>query len=239
MKTKTVVLALILMAGTSVKAQSHVECNLHIAPPMWDFKQGTYDDFNSKGSLSSGDPKGFAGTGIGLGLEYHKPIGEKGLQLKVGIDAYRHGVKKILRQSFIADISTFGDKSIRFSHYYNIPISIGFRFQRNVKEDIAFYAQFSGLYNLLKISKSVYTASFGSTSESRENSYVLSQSFGYSYRIGVVVNEKYSLGIGYKNLGAHLIDRRYSYKSQTESKSYIAQNQKNISILNINFGIIF
>ncbi len=238
MKTKTVVLGLILMAGTTVSAQSKVECNFHIAPPMWDFKQGTYDDFSSKGSVSVGDPKGFAGTGLGLGFEYHKPLGTKGLNLKIGIDAYYHRVKRIVRQSFIADISVFGGESIRFSQYYNIPISMGIHFQRDVKEDIALYGQFSGLYNLLKISKSVYMENTGSNLKTWENSYGLSQSFGYGYSVGMIVDDKYVLGIGYTNLGSHLINRTYSYKGATDSKTYVTQNQKNIPILNLNVGII-
>lgn len=242
MKKKSLVISAMLLLGTSCYAQKRFNVNAHLAPSAGAFKTGSYDDFSTWGSVTLGDPNGFAGTGIGLGLDYRHAIQDKGLSLVFGIDAYRTPVKRIIRKSFKSDESfETGESTIKFSSYYNIAPKLGLQYGLMVNENIELYTQVTIAYDILKISGSEYRYNIieGWTPTTKTYDFNLSGAFGFGFRVGMAFNDSYTVSLAYKNLGKHLIQRTFYGSSVSGEESYDGEDQKNISMLNLSVGLLF
>ena len=246
MKKTSCLLTMLLLLGAHGYSQGKFSLHLDIAPTLSDFKQGTLNDLGSNASISFGDPKGFAGTGIGIGIEYLHPIKDKGIHLFLGLDAYRNGMRSIIKRSFNAQL---GEKeTIRFSNYYNIPITLGLHYEKSVTENLALYGQLGVLYDFLKITRLEHSHESGVVLKTTDQRYELSQAFGFAFEAGMVFNQKYSVSIGYKKLGSHIInntrDQKYYYEGEIQEENsfhgfYTGNDQKNIMILNLSLGVRF
>ena len=250
MKKKVVSVVALLILATSSYAQSSFSMHFDVAPAMGAFKLGEYEDnFEVGGSLSKDDPNGFAGTGIGIGLEGHIPIGDKGVNIILGLDCYRHSIKSSIRNSYLADLDA--NKTINFSEYYNLPVSAGIHYEYQIGEKVSMFGQFTGAFNFLKISKSKLdiTSNGGSFAPGEKvitRTYGISPHFGYGFKVGFLLSQRYILGIGFKNFGAHSINAEHteSFDSAVpESSSYSNTNNyvdvKSVLMLTISLGIQF
>lgn len=244
MKKKVVSVFALLILATSSYAQSSFSMHFDVAPAMGAFKLGEYDDFGGEGSLSTNDPNGFAGTGAGLGFEVQIPIGDKGLNAILGVDCYRHAVKSSIRKLEDSDLQEY--QSVNYSEYYNIPILAGLHYEYDVSENFAVFGQVTGGLNLLKVSKSEFVTTQSYADESIIRKYDLARSFGFGIKVGFLFNQRFILGVGFKSLGAHTIDvtrtKEFNPKvpelnAYTETATYI--DVKNVSMLNLSFGIRF
>ncbi len=240
MKKRLLTISAILLLGSQVHAQKRFNANLHIAPSAGTFKTGTYDDFSSWGSIALDDPNGFAGTGIGIGLDYRYVIQEKGLSLVFGIDAYRTPVKRVIRKNFTSyDSFEDGTSTIKFSSYFNFAPKLGLQYGGMVSETIELYGQAHILYDILKISRSDYQYGEGQNAGSKVYTYNSSGAFGIGFTVGMAFNDHSTVSLGYKNLGKHLINRTFYGTSGSSEESYEAEDQKNISMINLSVGLLF
>ena len=198
---------------------------------------GLYDDFSVWGSVTLDDPSGFAGLGAGIGLDYISPIKDKGFHFLLGMDAYRNPVKRITRQKFISDLDD--DETIKFSSYYNFAPKVGFHYQTEVTDNMQLFGQAFALYDVLKITDSDFQYNLDFFARQRKFDFNLSGAFGFGFRIGTKINDKYSISLGYQNLGKHLISRTFTKVDYTDIEIQTGEDQKNISVLNLSVGFIF
>lgn len=244
---KTLILCVLLsIFGEYALSQGIFSTKLEFTSSTSDFKAGTLGSFGASGSLSPGDPKGYAGAGIGIGLEYLKPIKVKGLYIQFGLNFYRNSIRSIIRRTFKANLDD--GETVVFSAYYNIPVAVGAHYETAVTEDISMYAQLSGIYDFLKISKHSHTDDWGAEVWNREQRFRMSGALGFGVELGVILKEKYTIGLGYTKLGSHLIsstiDDELYYEGELQSGSwytdtYTEVDQKNIMLLKLSLGLRF
>lgn len=225
------------MLSFNGQAQGNFSAHVHIAPPSTIFGGGDIDGFN--GVIDYGDPFGYAGLGLGIGLEYHHPFGENGISGLVSIDLFRNGIKRSFKQQYKLELQEFSDNyKTKFSAYYNVPILLGVHYDFAIKE-IPLFIQGGPLLDILKVSdtKQTYTYSSGGADVDLDK-YAPSVSFGYGVGAGICINDKYILGIGYKALGVHSF-RNTSYNDWGEDSvsSNIDTEVKKIGLINFTFGI--
>lgn len=232
---KNIVLACLLgMLSFKGYTQGSFSSHLHIAPPSTIFGGGIGANFY--GDIDYADPFGFAGVGIGVGLEYHHPFGKKNLSLLVSADIIRNPIKRAFRQQY--KLSFESNETFKFSTYYNAPIMVGLHYDFEIK-DFPLFIQGGPILDLLKVtdSKRTYVYSSGNSSTDVEK-HALSFSIGYGIGVGVILNDKYILGLGYKRLGIHTIKNTSIYTfSDGDVNSYIGSTIKKIGVINITAGI--
>lgn len=234
MKKQTFILSLLLMMGINAQAQKQFSLHAHITPAMGNFKIGVGSDFN--GTIDYKDPFGHAGTGLGLGIDYHHPFGDNGLHGLVAIDVIRNPIKRAWRQANNLEIDETETK--KYSSYFNIPITLGLHYQKDVKEGTALFIQAGGILDILKVTNSKYTHTYASGEiKIREEHFNLSTSFGFGVSCGVVIKDTYIIGIGYKALGIHNIGMVNIYTDDDGVETSDDSTQKHIAMLNLTFGI--
>ncbi len=234
---KTTIITMIIFWSFSLKAQiqKQFSAHAHIAPSTGAFAGGVGGDFY--GSIDYADPYGFAGTGLGIGIEYHHPFGTKGLHGLIISDFIRTPIKRAFRQQHKITLDSY--ESIRFSSYYNIPITIGLHFEKEVKEDLAWYIQGGGILDVLKISSSKETDTFSSATAIYQERFGLSTSFGFGLASGIVIKDTYIVGLGYKSLGIHNIGKTNIYTYDGDVNTSTVSVQKKLGMLNLTVGIQF
>ena len=235
---KTNILFACLFGVLSFKgySQGNFSAHLQIAAPSLVFGAGAGVDF--QGDIAFGDPLGFAGVGIGVGLEYHHPVGNKNLSILASIDVIRNPIKRAFRQQY--KLSLDQNETVKFSKYYNAPIMLGVHYDFEIK-NFPLFIQGGPVLDLLKVSGAERTSvsSSGNSSIDQEK-YGLSFSIGYGIGTGIVFKDKYIIGFGYKRLGVHTVKNTSIYTSSNgDVNSYIGSTVKKIGVFNITAGIQF
>lgn len=226
MKKKALILSLLLLTVVNVQAQNRFMIKAHIAPPLSNFKTGFLETFN--GSIDYVELMGSAGVGLGIGIHYDKEL-PNNFHLVVGLDALRNPIAKVYRQSYTSSLDS--DAIVKYSSYYNIPLSLGLRYEREVKENLALFVGAGINANLLKVSNH----EISSGSFHFEEHYKPALNFGLSIEGGVVLNDRYQFSLGYKGLGKYVLQQTNIYTDNYTQTSLVI---KNISLLHITFGII-
>jgi hypothetical protein len=233
MKTKTIVLFLFGIISIQVQAQNHFSAHVHIAPPVGNFKMAS--DFF--GSIDHADPLGYAGIGIGVGFEYRHPLGDKGLQGFLALDCFRNPIRRAWKKAY--NLTLEDDETIKYSSYYNIPITLGIHYPKEIKENLSLFLQLGGVFDILKVSHSKKIDISGVGTHTKKETFAPSISFGSHFRAGMIINERYIVGIGYKSLGIHSIEKTYLYIDPFVEETTMSFVQKGIAIMNITLGINF
>lgn len=237
MKTTLSIACLLCMLSFNGYTQGNFRAHLHIAAPSTIFGGGDLDGFY--GVIDYDDPFGYAGLGLGIGLEYQHPFGDKGLSGLVSLDLFRNGIQRTYKEQYKKDIQEFpGTHKTKFSAYYNIPILVGVNYDLTIK-NLPFFIQGGPLLDFMKVSKTKKTTTYSSGDESVGlNTYAPSISFGFGIRAGVTLNDKYILGLGYTSLGVHSFSSTY-YNNWGEENvpSFTNTEVKKIGLIKFSFGI--
>lgn len=241
MKTTLLIACLLGLLSFNGYAQGDFSAHVHIAPPSTIFGGGDLDGFY--GVIDYDDPYGYAGLGIGLGLEYRYPLGDKGLSGLVSCDIFRNGIKRTYKEEYKKELEDDAeyfsfDYKIKFSAYYNIPILVGINYDFTVL-DLPLFVQGGPLLDILKVSNMRRTYTYSNNEPYVDlDTYAPSVAFGYGVRVGMTLAEKYILGIGYKSLGTHSFSNT-SYDSWGEDyqSSSTDTEVKKVGLINFSFGI--
>ena len=235
MKTTIIITCLISMFSRNTHGQRIFSAHLHIAAPTGDFGDGVGDEFD--GSVAGIDPKGAAGIGLGVGAQYRYPIGDKGVHVLTSIDIVRSPIKKQWRNEFDATLNE--NSSMKYSSYYSIPLAVGLHYQAALNETVSVYAQGCGIFNTLKVSSAKLKSTFESGTSLYTELFKPGVSFGFGVNSGVIIKEKYLVGIGYKMLGTHAMQRTTTYSSSNNGTIIdTGTTHSRITLFTISAGII-
>ncbi len=239
MKTVTCIAVVFLCAFTSL-AQKRFQLNVGFNPAIGNFSKGYWDDYSPVyygGSIS------FAGVGTNLGLEYHHPIGSKGFHVFGSLDGYWNPTKRSVKKGYEADFGGSYDV-IKHRNFLNVALSAGVHYEHAVSETVSLFAQTGVLGDLLIIPKtSLVRYNLPWWTETTANEYSSSMAPGFSLTLGTVIKQRFVIGIGYRNLGAHTLERTYTKTYEADGISNPSTDhqtlQKKMSIATLTFGLRF
>lgn len=227
----TLIIAAILMfSGSQLFAQTNFYLNLSGAIPTGDFADCHNDD--GFALIDQGLKEGGAGLGFNVGLKMKYGIGIKGLGIITTIDGIYNGLNSNARDC-IKDLENSFHKwdyvSITTPKYINIPIMAGINYTYNFNSMLGVYGEVaSGLnfrfvtnHKIVLRDESVshdYAAS-GKAEKRWVYKYQPSANFVWQIGGGLVLSNRFTIGLNYYHIGYAQVKAKITYKS-TSSVTY-------------------
>lgn len=234
---------LFLLGVFSMKSQTKNELQIGLATPLGDFTDYDYDNAIMNGS-------GSASTGFYLGYKFLSPLGSKELfwTFNAGImyndlnSDFQADTEEELRGSdyYSADLES------SFSKYLNIPILVGLQYEKVISSNTKLYGEVGIGINYLKLTDMSFSWDFYDSGSTYD--FDLSMSFkpsiqlGYKLGGGILINDKYAIGLSYMGLGSHKLKYVISASidgDSEESDELRFDEALSISSFNITLGYRF
>lgn len=205
---------------------------LGVASPTGEFSYSDVED--GEWALSNDDEKGGgAGLGFDIGLQYNYGIQQvPGLSVIFSADAILNTLNDDIKD-FVddwmddAEDNDYDDYSFKTPKYYNLPIMAGANYTYKINDMLSVYGEMTMGLCFRKITNMEYHYEYDKTISGVhydvENTttleYDLSTSFAYRLGTGVVLKDKYNIGLSFWNLGAAKVKGKayYEYQSGTTS----------------------
>jgi len=224
---KLILIALVIVSSIiASKAQGSFQFHAGLAFPSGDFADDNYDDAIYYGS-------GNASTGLNLGIKYYSPLKAEGLSLILSMNLLYNPLSKDFREATEDDSD---GEDFTFMKYINIPIMAGVNYKIPVSEKLAFYAEGGLGFNILNITK------FKTKDEDFEYSEKFSPSLKLGYTIGggLLIEDKYSVGLNYYGLGSHKskYEWKQTYSGDTNKDDDKFEKALDIGVVTLTFGIM-
>lgn len=209
--------------GTIATAQQSFQAHFGIALPTGRFASSAGDFVEGSGN---------AATGITAGLKAILPLRQEGLSFTAGIDFFYNGWNADYKAS--VDDNFFSAES--YSKYINIPITAGIEYNSPLSNELALFGTFGLGANILKIT------SLSAYDKFEDATYVVkfSPSIKMAYRLGggVVLKDKYILGLQYYGLGSHKVKYGDGY-DEVDKFTENFERPLAVGALTLTFGIKF
>ena len=214
MKKKVLIAAaLMAMLGGAAMAQGTFTLKLGGGFPMGDFAdaKANYNNGDLRWGLRDKHTDGGAGLGFNLGFEYNIPVASvNGLGVVISVDAFYNGINEELNDYFTElkeDLDDYANSwSLSLPNYLNFPIMVGAKYDLPLTSGISLYAAGAVGANIRMITPYDMTYEEDYYATTVENNvkleYDMAVSFGFRVSAGVTFAEKYSIELGYYNLGA-------------------------------------
>lgn len=216
----TAIVITIFLAG-NVYSQGGFSVHAGPAFPLSDF--GDDDLFND-------DDAGGAGVGINLGGKYIYKLNDKGLGLYLDVDFILNGLKSSVKDDIEDDMGSGMD--ITYMKYINVPITAGLHYAFNANEKFALFADLGIGADFLKVTK----MTLEEDNEELAINYDLSTQLAYKFGVGLLISDKYLIGLHYNGLGKHDMEGEIEYDGETED---LDDFELKVDILTLTFGIAF
>lgn len=199
--------------GGAAMAQTTFTFKLGGGFPTGDFADGNENHWG----LLQKDEEGGAGTGFNLGAEWRFNVASiNGLGIVLSLDGFYNGLNEDINDLFDEMIDEAEDNdrdvSLRKPSYLNFPLMVGANYQFDVAPGMKLFGTAGIGANLrivtplvIEVEYSRYDSYYSGTDhvETTETfSWKSSVSFGFRLAAGVIFNDKYSIELGYYNLGA-------------------------------------
>ncbi len=221
---KTLLLILMLGSiGTIATAQKSFQFHFGAALPTGRFASSAGDFYEGSGNAT---------TGFTVGVKALFPLRQEGLSFTAGMD--------ILYNGWTADYKARVDEDMtdvqKYSKYLNVPIMAGIEYNKSISSEMKLFGTFGLGLNILKVTP------FSDYDKRDDYTYVVkfATSTKGSYRLGggLVINDKYILGLQYYGLGNHIV--KYS-EDYTEIDGFDEKFERPLTVgaLNLTFGIKF
>lgn len=225
----------------NINAQTKSELQIGFAQPLGDFADYDYYDDITSGS-------GAAASGFYLGYKSLTPLGSKKLfwTISAGImyNALNSDYQSDTEDGIKAlEIYTSGLES-SFSKYVNIPILVGLQYETVISSNTKFFGEVGIGINYLKMSDMSFSWDYYQSGHTYDCEATMtfkpSIQLGYKIGGGILINDKYSIGISYLGLGSHKL--KYITDSSVDGESGESVEERfdqalSISCLNISLGI--
>ncbi|MDP1817442.1 MAG: hypothetical protein Q8K92_23490, partial [Leadbetterella sp.] len=230
---KQLILIALIWVGiaSTTTAQGFFQGHIGIAIPMGDFADDYYPNTFYRGS-------GYASKGFNLGLKYYSPLKYDGLSLVLSVNFFYNKLSKDFRNEYEDD---YGDYNISFPKYLNVPILAGLNYSIPLKENLAFFGEGSIGVNMLKITNLKREGSYngGNNYSTTIENFSPSVKVGYTIGGGILIQDKYRIGLNYYGLGSHTSNYNRKYISNYNSDKYGYQFEKslNIKLFTLTIGI--
>jgi hypothetical protein len=197
------------------------------------FPSGKFGDGNEK-TENIGDGKGFAATGFTIGYKHYSPLSAENLSWVFGIEAFYNALNSDYKD-YYEDHS--GYKDITFPIYLNFPVTFGLNYSiplngesLKIYGEVALGANYSMLTNYINEDRPEYY----------DREFIFTPAFGLAYGLegGLFINNKYSIGLKYNNLGSYKYKYKIEYSDGTDKKDKYNKALP-ITSLSLSLGILF
>ena len=228
---RLMMVAVMLIIGSQLFAQTNVYLNLGGAIPTGDFADGDESGF----ALVSGDfTEGGAGMGFTAGLKFKFNTGLKGLGVILSLDGIYNGLNADVRD-FFEDVENewdddFNDFSMRTPKYLNVPLMVGANYTYDINQKLGIYgeaglgANFRYITKLELDGKETYQGETYKVNVAVE--YDPTFTFAYQLGAGIEINKSMTVGVNFYNLGAGKVSGKmkekesYNGSSETDSEKF-------------------
>ena len=211
------------------------------------FPQGNFGDGNEKTSVFIDGKSGCAAVGFNLGYKHYTPIQSDYFSFVFGIDIFYNGITRDLKDYIEDD----GDADLTFPSYINVPAIAGLNTGLSLNENLKLYAEAGLGINYSKITN--MTSEFDDTgfvSISSKATFDSSFNFAYALEGGIVIQDKYTIGLRYNDLGSNKYKyktvQEYNYYGYNSGRDYKTVEDKgkfnrplSITNLTLAFGVLF
>jgi opacity protein-like surface antigen len=226
MKTTVISLTTVAVAiFLSGSVHSQGSFSIHAGPsfPVSDFGD---DDMND-------DDAGLAGVGLNVGVKYVYLLNDKGLGLYFGADFNYNGLQRDVRED-IEDELQFGSSNvdITFYKYINVPVTTGVQYRVKVNDKISLFGDVGVGLDFLKITNLTMKVD----NEEAGASFKSSTELAYKIGGGILINDKFMVGLHHNGLGDHSVKSQLKYDGIQED---IDDLELKVSLLSLTFGIKF
>ncbi len=173
---------------------------------------GAFTGKTRRAGYSIGDEVGLAEIGFGLGAELGIKTGISGLSWIFGVSALSNGVNSnTVQTKFQTDASDTIAVSSKFGRWTNIPIMSGLRYDFNLSYNIGIYGIVMGGINFSwrpykSVTENFLTVDTVGTVLADDSKFDMATDFGFEAGLGLVVANKYNIGIRYLNLNTPRFD---------------------------------
>ena len=209
---------LIAMFFMTENLYSQGNFSLHAGPSfaISDFGDDDIDD----------DDAGGAGVGLNIGGKYTFKLNDKGLGLYLGADFNYNGLKSSELDDMGADID------ITYFKYINVPITAGLNFTFKANDQVSLFGDLGLGADFFKVTNMTMEAD----NEELEFNYKLSTQLAYKIGGGLLIQDKYIIGLHYNGLGEHNVKGEMKYDGDTED---LDDTKLKVDILTLTFGVRF
>ena len=262
MKKKVLVaMAMIAMLNGAAMAQSSFTLKLGAGIPTGDFGEAKVVNGNpERWGLFTKDEEGGAGLGFNLGAEWRVPVASiNGLGVVVSVDAFYNGMNEDIND-LLDDLIEEADNNnvdatLTKPAYLNFPVMVGGNYRFEATPGIMFFGTAAVGANLRIVTpmslegEEDYYSDYYNTDVHEEAKVTISWkstvSLSYRLAIGILFNEKYSIEMGYYNLGAGKVKAELEQEIYTSVNGSSNNSNKNTlksitpEIFTLRFGISF
>jgi len=223
---------IVMLCVYSLSAQNMYEVHIGLSSPSGNFADDTYSDGISDGS-------GCAAMGLNLGLKYFIPLKINGMSLFFGADILYNTLSKDYQDALEEEIPSNSDIEIKYSKYINIPIIVGLNQKFELKKDLFIYGEAGIGLNFSKITDLVI--------ESKETDISSTLSFDpmsnlcFSIGGGVIIQNKYTIGLNYKPLGSYKMKYKEvdDYDGDVSTNTGKFSHALDINVMTLSVGLLF
>lgn len=254
MKKKVLIAAaLMAMLGGAAMAQGTFTLKLGGGFPMGDFAdaKADYNNGNIRWGLITKNTDGGAGLGFNAGFEYNIPVSSiNGLGVVISVDAFYNGLNEDLND-FFADYkedldNNFDSWSLKLPNYFNIPVMVGAKYDLPLTSGISLYAAGAAGANMRIVTPYELVLEGTGVTRTTTVEFDAAITFGFRLAAGVTFAEKYSVELGYYNLGAGKVKGEekevWEYSNGTPNdtdKDKFTQKSITPTLLTLRLGISF
>lgn len=202
MKKKSIfILLTIVMCSFGASYAQNSQFHLGVGFPSGHFGE---DDKKS-------DKSGYAATGFNLGYKHYTPLNTPGfpnLSFVFSMDLFYNDLQSD-RKDYWEDNNKNVDFS--FSKYINAPVMGGLSYTVPLNEIVGIYGEVGLGANISWLTPQKVEWS----NTEVKTTYTVAFNFAYAFEGGILIRNKYTIGLRYNNLGTY----KYKYKQVTESGS--------------------
>lgn len=211
----------------TLNAQTKNELQIGLAMPQGDFADDNEDDAIYSGS-------GVAKTGFYLGYKLLVPIKIDSLYWTFSPGIMYNGLQEDFKDYIDDEMEDF-DVDYTLPTYFNIPILAGLQYEKSLSDGFSLYGDAGVGLNILYITDLSYSTDNYEISETYDPSLKL----GFKIGAGIVLQDKFTIGVNYMNLGKHKVEYEWEekiYNSKNHDKDKF-DKALSISSLNIIIGL--
>lgn len=209
----------------ALSAQTQTYLNLGLSLPTGDFAEGDENSF----ALIDRTKEGGAGIGANLGFKWKFPTKAKGLGVLLSVDGIYNGLNQDVKDFFDDLVDEYeydgADVTLRKPNYINVPVLVGLNYCYDASDNIGIYGEVGiGLDARfitklkLELEASGYDSYYGrySYEETVKYKYDPAVAFAFQLGAGIVINNRFTLGVNLYNLGSSKVKGKYT----EEEKEY-------------------
>jgi len=196
-----------------------------------------------------GSDAGLAKTGFGVGIECTFPLNSPGISWVTNVSFILNGVDEDTFEDtfnetfYYSDINVY-KLNVDAGDWINFPFLTGIKYQSKVSSNMSLFGMAQAGLNFVKgpefeISGSGYDYDYGGYKLEITSTMDFATSFGFSVGGGIILNDKFIIGLRYLNLGEPDIKGTVKVNVDGESEKEEFEGGQSISLFLLTVGMKF